>query len=248
MSRSMSNPQNRNTSSISTKYSRGSQKGRARRILRSVTLFLATALTMVVYDSAAKANCIGLETSSVESGPCFVLNTTPVSSLSGTVGPSITNFSTNVANTSFVQSGPAVNVLLGTFGANPTLDPLTLTNSSTLTITVNLSGTGATLTPPTLNLVGTYNVALASFTFAPVNVSFITEANTCGSFDVTVNPLALTSLLAGGTLDATLSNTACATCNGTPAPVPEPATLLLLGSGLVSLGARLRKRRRSKEE
>ena len=243
----MSNTQNRNTSSISTQYSSGSQKGRARRILRSVTLFLATALTIVVYDSAAKANCIGLGTSSAEQNPCLVLNTTPVSSLSGTVGPSITNFSTNVANTSFVQSGPSVDVLLGTFGANPNLGLLTLTNSSTLTITVNLSGTGATLTPPTVNLVGTYNVALASFTFAPVNVSFITEANTCGSFDVTVNPLALSSLLAGGTLNATLSNTACATC-GSPTAVPEPATLMLLGSGLVAVGARLRKRRRSKEE
>lgn len=248
MSQRMSNPHNRSTSAISTDYSSSFRNGTARRILRSVSLFLATALIIVAYDSTAKANCVGMVTSSVQSSPCYVLNTTPVSSLSGTVGPSITNFSTNVANTSFVQSGPSVNVLLGTFGANPTLDPLTLTNSSTLTITVNLSGTGATLTPPTLNLVGTYNVALASFTFAPVNVSFITEANTCGSFDVTVNPLAITSLLAGGTLDATLSNTACATCNGTPAPVPEPATLMLLGSGLMALGARLRKRRRSKED
>jgi hypothetical protein len=140
-----------------------------------------------------------------------------------------------------------VDVLLGTFGANPNVGSLSLTNSSTLIITVDLSGTGATLTPPTLNLVGTYNVALASFTFAPANVSFITQANTCGSFDVTVNPLALTSLLAGGTLTATLSNTACTAC-GAPSAVPEPASLMLFGSGLVGLGAGLRKRRRLKQE
>jgi hypothetical protein len=89
MSQKMSNPYDRNTSSTSTQYSTGSSKGTAPRILRSVTLCLATALAIGTYVSAAKANCVGMVTSSAQPSPCLVLNTTPVSSLSGTVGPSM---------------------------------------------------------------------------------------------------------------------------------------------------------------
>lgn len=203
------------------------------RIVKRLTLAMAIAITFVSTCSLAKADCL-------------VLNTTPVSSLTGTVGPSITSFTTNVANTSLSQGGPATTILLGTFGPNLSLNPLTLTNTSLLTVTINLSGTGATLSPPSVNLVGTYDVALATFTFAPAHVSFVCLANDCGSFDIGIQPLALSTLLTGGAINASVTNVLCGTCGNAPTQTPEPATLTLMATGMAGIAGAARRRYRRK--
>jgi hypothetical protein len=203
--------------------------------LKAVLPILGLLAMLAVRPAEARADCI-------------VTLTTPITGISGTLGPAITNFNTNVAQTLLTHNGPPINVVLGTFGSN-LVNPLTLTNTTKLVFTVDLSGSGVTFFPPSVQLVGTYNVLLSQFTFAPANISFTTIANDCGSFSLTLAPLHLTTLLTGGALNASLTNVLCGECPGgdphpEPEPIPEPATLGLLAMGLTATAGAARRRMR----
>jgi hypothetical protein len=95
--------------------------------------------------------------------------------------------------------------------------------------TVGISGT--------VNITGTAN--LSNFSYAGNNTDFLQFLNG-GAVSTTFQFLpakSLTNLTADGTVNSTSYSGTM-----TPAPVPEPATLLLMGTGLIGFGVFVRKK------
>lgn len=157
-----------------------------------------------------------------------------------------TNFSTTLVNagaTSAINLG-GLNLNLGGLLGGVLGSGLNVGDTLQLLTNVNVNGTA--LQP--LTLVGTLGIGVngaPTINFAPITSNFVNAAgNVCGSFTIALDslnlldPIALLNGLHGNvTLDA------CGSC-AAATPTPEPATMLLLGTGLAGVAASLRKRRR----
>jgi len=125
--------------------------------------------------------------------------------------------------------------LLSTAGETPVAGNFTLNLTFTAPAGIN-GGQAATYTATVSGTISTPNVGGVSIVFNnPVQTFTFSNANGSGSFSITLPNIFVQS---GDTATLTAGLT------GNQTAVPEPATMLLLGTGLAGVAARIRKRRK----
>ncbi|HEX8130715.1 MAG TPA: PEP-CTERM sorting domain-containing protein [Pyrinomonadaceae bacterium] len=128
--------------------------------------------------------------------------------------------------------------LLSTAGETPVSGNFTLNLTFTAPAGIN-GGQATTYTATVSGTISTPNVGGVSIVFDnPVQTFTFSNASGSGSFSVTLPNIFVQS---GDTANLTAGLT------GNQTAVPEPATMLLLGTGLAGVAARIRKRRKDAE-
>ena len=126
-------------------------------------------------------------------------------------------------------------VLSSAIGETPVNGAFTLNLTFTAPSGIN-GGQAATYTATVSGTISTPNVGGVSIVFDnPVQTFTFSNASGAGSFSITLPNIFVQS---GETANLT------AGLNGNQTAVPEPATMLLLGTGLAGVAARIRKRRK----
>lgn len=125
--------------------------------------------------------------------------------------------------------------LLSTVGETPVSGNFTLNLTFTAPAGID-GGQGATYTATVSGTISTPNVGGVSITFNnPIQTFTFSNASGSGSFSIELPKLFVQS---GDTANLT------AGLKGNQTPIPEPATMILLGTGLAGVAARIRKRRK----
>jgi hypothetical protein len=165
---------------------------------------------------------------------------------SGTVTGTAANFLTFTGNNFTATTAGGVGsfsgtdrigtfVLASTVGETPVNGNFTLNLTFTAPAGIN-GGQSATYTATVSGTISTPNVGGVSIVFDnPVQTFTFANAGTSGSFSITLPNIFVQS---GETANLTAGLT------GNQTAVPEPATMLLLGTGLAGVAARIRKRRK----
>jgi len=125
--------------------------------------------------------------------------------------------------------------LLSTAGETPVSGSFTLNLTFTTPAGIN-GGQATTYTASVSGVISTPNVGGVTITFNnPIQTFTFANATTSGSFSIELPKVFVQS---GDTANLTGGLT------GSQTAVPEPATMLLLGTGLAGVAARIRKRRK----
>ncbi len=209
--------------------------------MKSLALGIVAVAVMTLCQGAAKADCV----INVVNGQLVLTNgavTVPPLVLS-------TSFAGNTLTTTLTQASPtSANLAIGPItGLTLAGLPTALANN---TLNIAFASTAGTFNPNPLMLQGTVDLNTLGqnvVNFAPGTFTYTNfAANLCATFSVTVNPILVSSLLAGNVpLTANTEIRACGACAPNGSPVPEPTTMLLLGTGLAGVATRLRKRRKA---
>jgi hypothetical protein len=201
-------------------------------LLKSISLGIALVALLTLSQGVARADevtLVGSTTGTVSGVP--QLTFTGNANFNGTTSLGIGSLSGPNSLGSFFLATSPQQLVAGNFTMNVTFTvPTGIAGGQGTTYTATIQGSVS----PNVNQ-GGVNITFAN----PTQTFTFNNGTTSGSFTLTVANLFVQS---GQSANLTAGFT------GSQSPIPEPATMLLLGTGLAGVAAKIRKRRKPAEE